>query len=251
MRRVFARACAAEWTRLWTVRTTWWFLAAAGATMVGIATVAGVEAAGDPEPSPGASAWVAASVPALPGQFALLALALTAVTADYATGGIVPSLQWTPRRGVFLLARTTVAAGVAAVAGALLAAAAGLAAFIAARPLLGLPAAGALEVLPTVALVFAAGAVFAVGLGFLLRSTAGALVAVFLLMLVLPLMLPNFGYGWTTGLARALPGSGAAFLLIGQVPGMTWTSSVVTLLGWAGGVLLLGWLRLARDDATR
>ncbi|MEV1113794.1 hypothetical protein AB0I91_01895 [Actinosynnema sp. NPDC049800] len=46
--RVFARACAAEWTRLWTVRATWWFLAAAAVTMVGIATIAGLEAASNP-----------------------------------------------------------------------------------------------------------------------------------------------------------------------------------------------------------
>lgn len=70
-------------------------------------------------------------------------------------------------------------------------------------------------------------------------------------MLVLPLMLPNFGYPWTSALAEALPGSGAAYLLIGEVPGMTRTSSVVTMLCWAAGALLLGWLRLSRDDANR
>ncbi|MGM1060542.1 hypothetical protein [Saccharothrix sp. Mg75] len=249
--RVFARACAAEWTRLWTVRATWWFLAAAAVTMVGIGAVAALEAAADPGTPPGGSAWAMASVPALPGQFALLALALSAVTSDYATGGIVPTLQWTPRRGVLLLARTTVAVGVASVLGVLLATAAALTAFVAAGPLLGLAADRGVEVLATVAFVFAAGGVLAVGLGFLLRSTPGTLVAVFLLMLVLPLMLPNFGFAWTSALAEVLPGSGAAFLLLGEVPGMTRTSSVVTLLAWAGGALLLGWLRLARDDADR
>jgi hypothetical protein len=56
---------------------------------------------------------------------------------------------------------------------------------------------------------------------------------------------------WMSTVADLLPGSGAAFLLIGEVPGMTWTSSVVTMLCWAGGALLFGWLRLARDDANR
>ncbi|QQQ78286.1 hypothetical protein IOD16_07385 [Saccharothrix sp. 6-C] len=247
--RVFARACAAEWTRLWTVKATWWFLAAAAVTMVGIATIAGLEAAADPDPTPGGTAWTAAAVTGLPGQFALLALALTAVTSDYATGGIVPSLQWTPRRAVLFLSRASVAVGAATVVGVLLASAATLASFVAARPLLTL--AGGWDVLPDVAFVFAAGSAFALGLGFLLRNTAGTLVTVFLLMLVLPLMLPNFGYEWTSALADLLPGSGAAFLLIGEVPGMTRTSSVVTMLCWAGGALLLGWLRLARDDANR
>ncbi|MFJ6673187.1 hypothetical protein ACIQMJ_18925 [Actinosynnema sp. NPDC091369] len=247
--RVFARACAAEWTRLWTVKATWWFLAAGAVTMVGIATIAGLEAAASPDPTPGRSAWAAAAVTALPGQFALLALALSAVTSDYATGGIVPSLQWTPRRAVLFLSRAAVAVVVATVLGVLLASAATVASFVTARPLLSM--AGGLDVLPDVALVFAAGSAFALGLGFVLRNTAGTLVAVFLLMLVLPLVLPNFGNEWLAAIAHLLPGSGAAFLLIGQVPGMTWTSSVVTLLCWAAGALLLGWLRLSRDDATR
>ena len=247
--RVFARACAAEWTRLWTVKATWWFLAASTVTMVGIATIAGLEAAAAPEAPRGGSAWAAAAVTALPGQFALLALALTAVTSDYATGGIVPSLQWTPRRAVFFLSRAAVSVAAATVLGVLLVSAATVASFAAAQPLLLLDGGG--DVLPDVAFVFAAGAAVALGLGFALRNTAGTLVTVFLLMLVLPLMLPNFGYEWTSWLAERLPGSGAAFLLIGEVPGMTRTSSVVTMLCWAAATLLLGWLRLSRADANR
>ena len=40
-------------------------------------------------------------------------------------------------------------------------------------------------------------------------------------------------------------------LLFGEVDGMTTTSAVVVLLGWAGGALLLGLLRLVRTDANR
>jgi ABC-2 type transport system permease protein len=70
-------------------------------------------------------------------------------------------------------------------------------------------------------------------------------------MLVLPLLLPQFGYEWMSALAEVLPGSGAAFLLLGEVPGMTAVSSVTVVLGWAGGALLLGWLQLIRNDANR
>ncbi len=251
--RLFARTCAAEWTRLWTVKATWWFLAAAAVTMVGLGAVAGFDAAGDPVPSQGDTAWVAANFTAMPAQFALLALVLTAVTSDYATGGIVPALQWTPRRAVLFLARTIVAAGAATSLGVLLALASALAAFAAARPVLSLPLDKGLEVLATVAFVFAAGTVLAVGLGFLLRNTAGALVTGFLLILVLPLLLPQFGYEWMSALAELLPGSCALFLLIGEPDsqGMTDASSVISMLVWAGGALLLGWLRLMRDDANR
>jgi hypothetical protein len=250
--RVFARACAAEWTRLWTVQATWWFLAAAAVVMLGIGAIAGLDAnSGGGDPSPGTPAWVVAAVAAMPAQFALLALTVSAVTSDYATGGIVPTLQWTPRRGVLFLARAGVAVGVVTGLGVLLASASALAAFAAAQPVLALPVGEGLDVLGTVALVVVGGTALAVGLGFLLRHTAGALVAVFLLMLVLPLLLPQFGYAWTSALAEVLPGSGAAFLLLGEVPGMTQASSVTAVLAWAGGALLLGWLRLARDDANR
>ncbi len=249
--RVLGRTCAAEWSRLWTVRTTWLFVAAAAVVMVGIGTAAGVDSADDPVPPSGDPAWAIVPVTVMPAQFAFLALALVAVTADHATGGIVPALQWTPRRTLLLLARLVVPVGAATALGVLLGLGSALAARTAARPHLTLPWDEGLDVLGTVAVVVAAGAALAVGLGFVLRNAAGGLVTVFLLMLLLPLLLPQFGYAWATGLAQLLPGSGAAFLLLGEVPGMTTASSVTVLLGWAGGALLLGWLRLLRDDANR
>jgi hypothetical protein len=246
--RVLARACAAEWARLWSVRATWWFAVAAAVVMIGIGAVAGFEA------DPGGSedtAWLASTVTAMPAQFALLALGLTTVTSDYATGGIVPTLQWTPRRGVLAAARTLVAVGTATALGLLLALASAVTAHTVARPALTLPPAEGIDALGTVAFVVATGACLAVGLSFGLRTTAGSLVAVFLLMLVLPLLLPAFGYSWTSTVAELLPGSGGMFLLVGEVRGMTTASSVTVLLAWAGGALLLGWLRLGRDDANR
>ena len=246
-RRVLARTCAAEWTRLWTVKSTWWFLAAAALIMVGLGTIAGFDAGGDAQ---GDAAWLAARFTTVPSQFALLALALMAVTSDYATGGIVPALQWTPRRSVLFVARAVVVVGAATTLGVLLGLASSLAAFAAARPVLRLPVAEGIDVLSTVGFVFAAGTALAVGLGFLLRSTAGALVSVFLLLLVLPALLPQFGYEWLTAVADRLPGVGSLFLLTGEPNsrGITETSAAVTMLVWAVSALLLGWLRLRRDD---
>lgn len=246
--RVLARTLAAEWTRLWTVRSTWSFLAAGALVMVGIAAAAGSGAASDAD-AVGDAAWRAAEFTTLPGQFAFLALALTSVTSDYATGGIVPTLQWTTRRSVLLLARWLVATTVATAAAVLLALVAVLTALSLSRGALELPADGA-DVLGAVALVVGAGASLGVGLGFLLRSTAGALVTVFLLMLILPVMLPNLPLDWGDDVARQLPGTGAVYLLVGEADGMTTASSVTVLLAWAGSALLLGWLRLLHRDAN-
>ena len=51
------------------------------------------------------------------------------------------------------------------------------------------------------------------GIGTLLRSTAGALTSVFLLMLGLPVLLPGFTVRWLTAFAERLPGYATAALL--------------------------------------
>ncbi len=124
--------------------------------------------------------------------------------------------------------------------------------FTAARPVLSLPLGEGVDTLATVAFVFAAGTALAAGLGLVLRNTAGGLVSVFLLILLLPLILPQFGYHWLTTIADLLPGSRAVFLLNGEPAdrGFTTASSVIVMLVWAVGSLLLGWLRLVRDDAN-
>lgn len=251
--RVLARTCGAEWRRLWTVRATWWFVAAAAAVMIGLGLVAGNDAAGDVVPPRGEPAWIASSIASLPAQFALLALALTTVTSEYATAGIVPTLQWTPRRSVLFLARVVVVVATASVVGMLLAIGCGVAAYAMAPDILALPLDEGLEVVATTGHVFASGCALAVGLGFLLRSTAGALISVFLLILVLPLVLPQFGYPWLDEVAEVLPGTSAVFLLTGETAAgaMTDVRAVVTMLVWAAGALGLGWVRLVRDDANR
>ncbi len=234
------------------MQATWWLLAATTVVMVGLGTVAGLDAGGDPESAGGDPAWAAAEFTSMPAQFALLAMVLLAVTSDYATGGIVPTLQWTPRRGALFVARSIVSAGTATAVGVLCALAASVAGYLAARPVLTLPLAEGVAVLATVAFVCGTGTLLAAGLGFLLRSTAGSLVSVFLLILVLPRLLPQFRYVWLTEIADRLPGTSALFLLVGEPtrPGITETTSVVTMLVWAGAALLLGWLRLTRADAN-
>ena len=128
----------------------------------------------------------------------------------------MPTLQWTPRRTTLFLARVLVVVGTATVLGMLLAVASGAAAFSMAADILELPLDEGIDVVGTAGIVFGAGSALAAGLGFLLRSTAGALISVFLLVLLLPLALPQFPYEWMLDLASVLPGTGAIFLLTGE-----------------------------------
>jgi hypothetical protein len=243
---VLHRTIHAEWLRLRTVRASWWFLAAGVVSMLGIATIAGLEERAETG-GPAASAWLAAVITTMPGQFAFYGLVLLAVTADYSSGGIVPTLQWTPRRMVLFTARTLVPVVVATVAAVLLALAATTVVW-ALVPEFTMPWAEA-DVLGTVALVVGAGCLLSVGLGFLFRSTAGGLVTVFLVMLVLPLILPQFGYDWMLEVAQVLPGYAAAYLLFDEAMGMTTTAAVTVLAVWSLGALTLGAARLVTSDA--
>ncbi len=245
---VFARAAAAEWLRLRTVRTTWWCLLAAAVTIVGI----GITLAFDVSQAPPGSeeedlpAVVAGQFGVLLGQFALLVLALLAVTQEYASGSIGPTLQWTPRRGVLLAARVTVPVVVATVAGVLFVFAADISAWLIAD--LTLAPADVADSLSRIAAVLVAGGVLAVGVGLLLRSTAGALATVFLLQLVLPFLLPGFGVQWMADLGELLPGSGAVWMLLGE-PEMSATKATALLVGWSGAALVAGSWSLLRRDA--
>jgi hypothetical protein len=245
---VFGRAAAAEWVRLRTVRTTWWCLLAAAVTILGIGATMAFDA--DDVLASGAlpPATAAGEFGVMLGQFALLVLALLAVTQESATGAIGPSLQWTPRRGVLLAARMTVPVVVAAVAGVLLALAADVVAKLI-EPGLTLGFGDLANSLGRIAGVLVAGAVLAVGVGLLLRSTAGALATVFLLQLVLPFLLPAFGVQWMADLGELLPGTAVIRTLLGEPEEMTATTATTLLIAWPAVASVAGGWSLLRRDA--
>lgn len=241
----------AEWGRIWSVRSSWLLVGVTAAVVLGVGTLVG--SSSDPgEVTPGSTAWDGGQPTALFALFGVLALSVVLATADHATGGIVPTLQWTPRRGVLLAARVGVLVLTGTGLGVLLVGLAGLVVWLF-LPELGLPPGDGAAVLGDVALLLSTGAGLGVGLGLLLRSTAGGLLAVIGLVLVLPFVLAQLDYDWSTGLAARLPGAGALFLVFGEGPSddMTAASARVTLALWAVGALTLGGWRLLRSDADR
>jgi len=248
-----ARAARAEWSRIWSVRSSWILSLLTAAAVLGLGALVGSDAAGDPSGPPAdATAWDGAKPSAMFALFGILALSVVTATADHATGAIVPTLQWTPRRRVLLVARALVIGGTATVLGVLLVAVAS-AVIWAFLPDVGLPARDGADTLGALALVYASCALLAVGLGLALRSTAGALVTVIALVLVLPPLLANLPYQWAVDLSAVLPGSNALYLIFGEGPrdDMTVGSSRLVLVGWAVGALLAGAWRLLRTDANR
>ena len=246
---VFLRAAGAEWVRLRTVRTTWACLLAAAVVVVGLGAIAAAdEAEGTATAANPIVSTFAGEYGVLLGQFGLLVLALLAVTQEYASGAIGPTLQWTPRRGVLLAARVVVPTVVATVVGVLLALTADVVALLI-DPELTLPLGDALTGLARIAAVLAFGALLAVGVGLLLRSTAAGLATVFLLQLVLPFLMQSFNVGWMADLAEWLPGTGAVRTLLGEPDSLSLGGALVLQACWATAALAAGGWRLLRRDA--
>ena len=248
---VLGRAVRAEWSRLWTVRPTWAFVIVATLGVGGISALIGSDSRGQGQTEPGETVWSAVQILGLLALFLLLAMAAVSATADYGTGGIVPTLQWTPRRNVLLAARAAVIVATVTLFGLTLATASAVV-INRIAPVLPLPWDEGAETLATLGHVYAHGALFAVGLGLLLRSTAGAVVTVLGLMLVLPFLLGNFPYQWAQDIAVVLPGSSAVKLVVGEgPPGLTAADARVTLALWTIAAVVAGGWRLVRTDANR
>jgi ABC-2 type transport system permease protein len=244
---VLRRAAAAEWTRLVTVRSTWWSLLAGAALMLFIGGDAGSDS-----PAAGESApiWFAAEFAILPGQFAFLLVVVLAVTGECATGAIRSSLQRVPRRGVMLAARALVPVAFVTACAVVVVAATDLVAwtFLGARA--EVDPGDIARSLVMIALVVAVGSLLAVGLGLLLRNTAGVLVSILLLIFVLPVMLGNAGISWLTTIGEHLPGSIFISLLAATGEERAVGTVVVVLIAWPAVAVSSGGWALFRRDTT-
>jgi hypothetical protein len=250
---VVARTGRAEWTRIWSVRSSWLLVLVTALAVLGLGTLVGLDAANDLSGAPpDASAWDGGKPSAMFALFGVLALSVVTSTADHTTGAIVPTLQWTPRRGALLAARAGTIVATLTVVGVLLVTAACVViwAFV---PSVGLPASDGAELVGGLALVYSSSALLGVGLGLFLRSTAGGLVTVIALVLVLPPLLANLPYDWAVTLSSLMPGSNVLFLIFGEGPSddMTTGSSRTLLAAWAAVALVAGGWRLVRTDAHR
>jgi ABC-2 type transport system permease protein len=248
---VLARTGRAEWARIWSVRSSWILAAAMAVAVVGIGTLVGLDLHDNPPDDQFSSAWDAAQLTAFFALFGAIATAVITATADHGTGGIVTTLQWTPRRGILLAARFAVVAATTTVLAVTLVALASLVVSWLV-PHLDLPLGDAVHTLGIAALTCACGTVLGIGLGMLTRSTAAALVTSLALMLILPMIMGNLPFDWSREIAERLPGSAALHLIFGgQFGAVTDTSARVTLGVWALAGLLAGGWRLLRTDAAR
>jgi ABC-2 type transport system permease protein len=174
------RALHSEWTKLRTLPSTLWLLlgAVVGTVAVGFAIVASLDAAQCDAPcltDPGKLSLAGVRL----GQVAVIILAVMAVTAEYATRTIRPTLAAVPSRISVVLGKLVALVVLALLAGAV-AAAGSVAAARAALPHTGFPQISLSDPLLQRAVLgttiyLGLTAALGVGLGLILRDTAGAL----------------------------------------------------------------------------
>jgi ABC-2 type transport system permease protein len=250
-------ALRAEWTKLRTVPSTGWSLAAlAAGTVLFTALVCATTSAGGCAPDTCHDYVVVYSLNGVfVGQIAVVALGVLAIGSEYATGMIRVTFAAEPRRRRVLLAKALDVATLVFVAGL----ATALLAYNAGRALLsgsGYPAltvADGLVPVAVIALYLTALALLSLGVGAVLRSTAGAVTFV-LSLLLLPLIAAPL-LGERTGekvLDIAPMSAGLAFLRnIDRVDSLTageWRGLGVMWL-WAVAALALGLWLVGRRDA--
>ena len=247
----FGRLVRSEWTKLRSLRSTWWSLALAALIGIGFAVGAAVSLNSGGVRSVSGEALAEDDVAMVLGTIGVIALVLGVLGAlqmssEYASGTISVSLTAVPKRRPLLVAKAAVL--VAVVAPLSLAVSAG--ALVIGDAIIegGLPFSWP-AVLGNTAYVTAV-AVLGLSLATLTRSTAAAIGVLVALVFVLPPLLPALPGGWLETVADFLP-SGAQESLISTVPGaapLGDVAAVRTLVVWTLAPLAAGALLLTRRD---
>ena len=248
-------AVRSEWTKLWTVRSSWLNIVSALILTALLGLQFGLGTAYDMDhPDPGQ-----AVAPKPVGEFGISAVlilqvvvaafALLTVTSEYATGSIRSTLQWTPVRRNVVQAKAVVLAPVLFAYGLVMATVAALAGGLLAGRWADWDARTLVIDLLSVAFYLTAAGLFALGIAWIIRSTAGTLTAAFLLLMVVPMMLSQSGLRPLIWIGALLPGGAGQNFLTNATDPISPTLSVVVLLAWVAGALVLGSRILTRRDA--
>jgi ABC-2 type transport system permease protein len=240
-----------EWTKLRSVRSTYWALIVAAVVSVAGSALAALNGGkGGPLPDPVAFSFIGwAEYPVL----AVGILGVLTFTSECATGQIRTTFTAVPRRLAVLAAKTAVIAALALVFGEVLA----VASFSLTQALLSRHGRGVALSHPGVpGAVLAAGfvlvvvAVSGVGLGAAIRHTAGA-IAVLPVVFYLPLTLLTLPAPWNHRIDRfTLPV--AAYQVVALHPATNLLApalSILVLIGWPAIILAIAAVLITRRSA--
>ncbi|WP_372669642.1 ABC transporter permease [Amycolatopsis kentuckyensis] len=235
-------AVASEWTKFWSVRATWWSLIGATGLMLGYSTLSAMAQRYDGD-QPLGSHTIAIGGGFYLAQFAVIALATLFVTSEYAGGGIRSTLLWTPVRSSVALAKAAVILPVLFASGVVLSCAAmGLAGVV--KNGHGLPTTFSAAFTTAIGTggYFALLGVLCTGIGWALRSAAGTLVSVIVLLVPVPLIVGSLGLA---ELVPYFPGIAGVNAMVESGQPNPVTQSVAPYAPWVGLVICAAWAAAA------
>jgi ABC-2 type transport system permease protein len=259
----FAGVMRGEWIKLLSLRSTWWTLAITAVlmTLISLAAATSLGAmADDPVMAPALAEMNGAEVISGGFQIAMLTIAVLGalfITGEYSTGMIRSTFAAVPTR-LPVLAAQAVALVVLTTAVTLVGA---VMAYVVTMPALSeydlVPAlddAGTWRVLGGTIYFLVAAALFSLGIGTLLRSTAATVTLALTVLLVLPGLLSFISLDWVQTIVSYLPlPASSAFIAAGgtSVRGVELSASegLVTIAAYAIVPLVAGAVSLRRRDA--
>jgi ABC-2 type transport system permease protein len=247
----FRTVAQMEWLKLRSVRSTWWTLLVFAAGMVGLAILVMRGQHTSPSFDPTNDSFAGLAI----GQLALGVLGVLAVTSEFSSGMIRATFAAAPRRPLVLAAKAAIVAAVTLVAGEILAFVAfgvGQAVLQSQFPHAGLGQPGVLRAVLMAGAYPALIALIGLGLGAIIRHTAGAISAVVGVLFVLPLILLPLGTSIQNSVGQFMPMLIAENSMTAVKPVAHSLSPGVgfaLLCGYAAAALAAGGWALARRDA--
>jgi ABC-2 type transport system permease protein len=254
-----------EWIKLLALRSTWWVLSATVVLITGVSLAVAWSVdtmAADPATAPGVRTMHGAELVSGGFQMGMLTIAVLGallITGEYSTGMIRSTFAAVPARLPVLAAKAVVLAVLTAVIASV---------SIALSYVVTMPQLAQYDLVPalddprtwevfggTVYFLVAA-ALFALGVGTLLRSSAGAITVALAVLLLLPGVLSFIGLDWVQTIVDYLPlPASGAFLgggedsLSSAGKELTPTTGVLVIGAYAVVPLIAGAVALVRRDA--
>ena len=257
--RVFAAVVRSEWTKIRSVRSTMWTLLAAVGVAIGFgALVAATQVNAWDDLEPAERLMFDPTSFSLSGlflaQMAVGVLGVLLITSEYATGQIRATFGATPQRLTVLAAKATTFVAVALVVGLVISFSAfgiGQAIFSGKGIGTSLGEPGVLRAVAGGGLYLAAVGILGLGLGTVVRRSAGAIASLVGVLLVLPIVTSFLPASWNANVAKFFPAqAGMQVFRVGPDPTALapWAGFTV-LVAYAAVALAVGGLLLTRRDA--
>jgi len=255
------RVLRSEWTKMWSLRSTWITLGLGLLFLVGFGVIAAVQYKSKVHSGQTLDTqWIGSTALSLSlfginfAELALGVLGVLIVAGEYSTGMIRSTLAAVPRRLPVLWSKAAVYGVVALIVGTVGA----FATYLIDHYLLGgTPAAQSITESGVLRSLFGAGlylalvGVIGAALGVLMRSVAGSVAVLIGVLLLVPSLVSLLPHSWQNHVSEYLPSNAgqAMFALHHDAGALSPTAGLFVFLGWT--VLALGGAayRLARTDA--